>query len=42
MVAMTRGEKAAERNPSDHCRKNEPKLRINSSINSHVTLHGRL
>src|SRR5262249_45027144 len=36
-----RGEKAAEHDPTDHCRKNEPKLRIYSSINSHVTLHGR-
>jgi hypothetical protein len=42
MVAIVaRSEKATERNPADHCRKNEPKLRINSSINSHVTLHGR-
>jgi hypothetical protein len=41
MMAMARGEKAAEHDPTDHCRKNEPKLRIYSSINSHVTLHGR-
>ena len=38
MMAMTRGEKAAERNPADHCRENEPKLRVNNSIDSRVIL----
>jgi len=44
MMAMPRREKAAERNPTDHCRENKPKLSVNSSINSHVALsvqHGR-
>jgi hypothetical protein len=41
MMATSRGEKAAERNPADHCRENEPKLSVNSGIDSHVNLHGR-
>lgn len=38
---VPRREKAAERYPANHCRKNKPKLRVNSRINSHVVLHGR-
>jgi hypothetical protein len=41
MLAMVRGEKTAKHYPANHCRKNEPKLRVNNSIDSHVTLHGR-
>ena len=40
MMAMAR-HKAAERDPADHCHKNEPKLRVNSGIDSHIILHGR-
>ena len=38
---VPRREKAAEHYPANHCRKNEPQLRVNSRINSHVILHGR-
>ena len=42
MLAMVRGEKTAKHYPANHCRrKNEPKLRVNNSIDSHVILHGR-
>jgi hypothetical protein len=41
MMAMARRHKAAEYDPANHCHKNEPKLRVNSSIDSHVVLHGR-
>jgi hypothetical protein len=41
MMAMARCHKAAERDPADHCHKNEPKLRVNSGIDSHIILHGR-
>jgi hypothetical protein len=37
-MAMVRREEAAKRDPADHCRKNKPKLRVNSSIDSHVIL----
>lgn len=40
-MAVPRGDKAAKRDPADHCRKDEPKFGVNSSINSHVALHGR-
>ena len=40
-MAMARCHKAAERDPADHCHKNEPKLRVNSGIDSHIILHGR-
>src|SRR5262245_53945188 len=33
--------KAAKHYPAEHRRKNEPKLSVNNSIDSHVTLHGR-
>jgi hypothetical protein len=41
VVIVACREKAAERDPADHCRKNKPKLRVNNSIDSHVILHGR-
>jgi hypothetical protein len=37
-MAMVRREEAAKRDPADHCRKNKPKLRVNSSIDSRVIL----
>src|ERR1700747_3256315 len=41
VVAIARREKAAKHYPANHRCKNEPKLRVNSSIDSHVILHGR-
>jgi hypothetical protein len=34
-------DKAAKHYPADHRRENEPELRINNCIDSHVVLHGR-
>jgi len=41
VVAVACSEKAAKHYPANHRRKNEPKLRVHSSIDSHVILHGR-
>ena len=41
VVAIVCREKAAKHYPANHRCKNEPKLRVNSSIDSHVILHGR-
>jgi hypothetical protein len=41
MMAMMRRKKATQHDPAEHCCKNEPKLRVNNSVASHVTLHGR-
>ena len=41
MVIVACGEKAAKHYQANHRRKNEPKHRVNSSIDSHVILHGR-
>jgi hypothetical protein len=41
VVAIVCREKATKQYPANHRRKNKPKLRVNSSIDSHVILHGR-
>jgi hypothetical protein len=41
VVAIVCREKAAKHYQANHRHKNEPKLRVNSSIDSHVILHGR-
>jgi hypothetical protein len=38
VVTVACSEKAAQHYPAKHCRKNEPKLRVNSGIDSHVIL----
>jgi hypothetical protein len=38
MVIVACREKAAKHYPTDHCRENEPKLGVNTSIDSHVIL----
>jgi hypothetical protein len=38
MAAVPCRYEAAEHDPANHCRKNEPKRRINSHVVSHVVL----